>query len=198
MKDYINISMNGFPESKVDPVIRALTLDKQIVEFTLSKERDNQASCEGKALKLPPELKEITDVMPLLEQLKQVSLHLDGETLSTQPLGSQPNAALSASGCAADGGACGAQGSCAADGCAARGGCGAQAGCGADGCAGYGVCAADGGCVTRACAADAGCGANVPCAVDGCAGHACGADLCPANVNIGPCAVDIPVCPIIL
>jgi hypothetical protein len=88
---------------------------------------------------------------------------------------------------------CGNQG-CAGDACGANvGGCVAQA-CAADSCGAH-----LGGCVAQACAAD-GCAANVGgCGADACAGDYCAVKLpCSANVQLGPCIVDLPGCPIIL
>lgn len=202
MKNFVNIGFNGYPESNVDSVVRGFTTNKELVVFSVSPDEGTTASLHGTKLELPKELSEINDLKTLINYLKGVSMSVENNVLKIQTLLSNAamymkTAPLADQDCTAYGG-CPADGGCAADGCAAHGGCAARAGCAADGCGGYGGCAADGGCAARGCAADGGCGANVPCAADGCVGHACGVDACPANVNIGPCAVDIPICPIIL
>ncbi|HEX3028560.1 MAG TPA: hypothetical protein VHT34_04495 [Clostridia bacterium] len=208
MKNFVNIAFHGYPESNVDSIVRGFTKSKELVVFSVSPDEGTMAALHGTELKLPKELSEINDLKTLIKYLKHISMTVENNVLKTENLENNAAAymnttplaakeACSAEGCAGYGG-CVADAGCAADGCAAYGGCLTRAICTADGCGGYGGCAADGGCVTRGCAADGGCGANVICAADVCAGHACGVDACPANVNVGPCAVDIPVCPIIL
>ncbi len=223
MKNYINISLNGYPDSKIDSALRAYTFDKKIIEFYPQEDETWAAYYDGKQLQLGDELIFSGDLNEFLNYLKGVRLVLKEDQLMAVPLADQLLAAKTNNlqlqacstegcaghgGCAADGGCgaqgcaghggCAADGGCASDGCVAYGGCAARGGCAADGCAVYGACVADAGCAGRGCAADGGCAANVPCVADGCAAHACAADLCPVNVNVGPCAVDIPICPIIL
>ncbi|MBM7865669.1 hypothetical protein [Heliomicrobium gestii] len=198
MKNFVNIAFNGYPESNVDSIVRGFTKDKQLVIFDVSP-AGTKAATGGQALKVPDDLGKINDLKTLINFLKGVSLEIQKGELTLESL--PPNGAkyiTSAPVMEAVSGTCTADGGCGADGCAGYVGCAARNGCGADGCGGYVGCAADAGCAARGCAGDAGCGANVSCVADACVGHACGADLCPANVNIGPCAVDVPVCPIIL
>ncbi len=206
MKNYINISLNGYPDSKIDSALRAYTFDKKIIEFYPQEDETWAAYYDGKQLQLGDELIFSGDLNEFLNYLKGVRLVLKEDQLMAVPLADQLLAAKTdnlqlqacyAEGCAGHGG-CAADGGCVADGCAGHGACTARGGCASDGCVAYGACVADAGCAGRGCAVDAGCAANVPCAADACVAHACGADLCPANVNVGPCAVDIPICPIIL
>lgn len=220
MKNYMKISINGYPDSKIDAAIRACTVDNKVVQFQPQPDKAWSATYEGKELSVVADSDFPQSMEEFLAYLKQVRLVLEEDKLTVIPLREAMGRSLGEEahtlgdscaghggcvehgGCQADGcagyGGCVAHGGCGADGCAGYGGCVTKAGCVTDGCAGYGGCAIDAGCATRGCGLDGGCGANVPCLADACGGHACGVDACPANVNVGPCAVDIPVCPIIL
>lgn len=95
---------------------------------------------------------------------------------------------------------------CAAQACAAQATITAVAVCAADAALCFAlVCAGNFGCGAAGCAGNAGCAvdlcAGAACGAQGCVGQACGMNFstgCGADGQLGPCAIDLPYCPIIL
>jgi len=86
MKNYMKISINGYPDSKIDAAIRACTVDNKVVQFQPQPDKAWSATYEGKELSVVADSDFPQSMEEFLAYLKQVRLVLEEDKLTVIPL----------------------------------------------------------------------------------------------------------------